>query len=186
MRQPSTPGNRGRRRAGIAGGVALTVVAGWAYSRPVLGRGAVEQTFGCTRRPVGSSCFFGALTLYPRGRGDVHVTGARVTGLPPGIQVVSYQAVSWAEGSDVAGVGLDEPVSGPRFRLHPVTDVVARPGKPELWRIVVTLRITQPGTWTTRGLDVSWRQGWRRGTAHFPYHFQLSTQTAEDIERSGR
>lgn len=183
MPQPSTPGKRRWRRAGVAGGVALAVVAGWAYSRPALGRGAVEQTFGCTRRPVGSSCYFGSVTLDPTGWGDVHVTGVRVTGLPPGMQAVSYQAVSWAEGSDVVGGDIGEPVPGPRYHLHPVTDVVARPGKPELWRIVVTLRITQPGTWTTRGLDVFWRQGWRRGTAHLPYHFQLSTQTAEEIER---
>jgi hypothetical protein len=179
MHRRSMPG---RRRLLAAAGTFLVLAAAGAVAirqvrRPALGIAAEEQTLGSSRMAVGDVVHMGLWPLGARRGGDVRVTRARVTGVPEGMQIVSIHAVSLVESSRV-GVGDGDATANPRIRTRPLT-AVRLGGDSELWYLVVTVRITREGRWTSNGVDVSWRDGWRRGTAHLPYHLRVTTGESE-------
>jgi hypothetical protein len=114
-------------------------------------------------------CFVG---LEPHGSRPVHLRSARLTGVPDGLQVVGVWGLD--------GVGPcaynGDPAPALRARLRPVRDVVLHPGarQPE-WTLVVVLAATEAGDWTTKGVDVAWSTGWRRGTAHFRDRYTIKS-----------
>jgi hypothetical protein len=105
------------------------------------------------------------------GSDPVHVRSVRLTGVPRGIRVVGIYGL---EGGPPGGA-QSELDAATRARLRPVTDMVFRPGAPrEEWGLVIVLQAVEPGTWVTTGIDVSWRAGWRHGTAHYNHRYELA------------
>ena len=138
-----------------------------------LGHNAPEQLFGAHNLDIGELAYFGLWPLGLRGDREVRVTSARVTGVPEGMEVVAYHAV-WLGDSSRIGAGPGDPALDDDLRLHPLSDLRLK-GPREHWYVLVTLRITKPGTWVSKGVDVSWRSGLRRGTVHLPYELEVST-----------
>lgn len=106
----------------------------------------------------------------------MRVTDVRVTGVPAGMEVVGVHAVSVHESSRI-GVGDGDATTSEDIRTRPLGDIQLG-GEEEEWYVVVTVRITRRGRWTSGGVDVSWRDGWRRGTAHLPYRLGVTTGEA--------
>lgn len=179
MRRLSTPG----RARGALLAVALFVLllgGGYVVAQRVLpdalGHEVDEQTLGAHSLTVGELVTIGFWPLGPRGNTPVRVTSARLTGMPEGIDLVSFHALP-VPGRRI-GVGSGDPTKDPSLDLHPLSDVRLVEEGVEKWYLLATVRITKPGSWTTSGLEVGWKAGWRRGTAQLPYHVRLST-TAE-------
>jgi hypothetical protein len=57
----------------------------------------------------------------------------------------------------------------PRLHLHPVTDATFPAGnKPHDWYILVVLKPTRPGTFTTTGLQVDYESDGQTGSQTYP------------------
>lgn len=104
----------------------------------------------------------------------VHVLSARMTGVPDGIRVVEIQAFdSGPAGAFLNGGPDSEDI--PPDRVHPVRDMVFRPGAlREEWNLLVVVEVVKPGRWRTSGVDLTWRAGWRRGTTHYAWPFGVN------------
>jgi len=176
MRRSSMRGSRRRLRVVVAVAVALAV--------------AVAATFAVLRRPhglvndgshvgygkdaeVGAVASFG-LDVLQATEGVVRVREVHVTGVPDGLEILAIHAVRTGE-SPLIGVG-DPPEKDPRIRTHPISDIRVIPGGPRgRWYLLVVARITKPGTWRTRGIDVTWQRGMWRGSTHFRHYIEMTT-----------
>ena len=182
MRPRSTPG---RPLLLIVVLLIVVSVSGWrVVTRPALGEGISRTTVFVTSMSVGEVALFGgSLSLGPR-KGTVAVRSVRVTGVPDGMEVVGVHGVNIKEGSPRQGAGRGDPAAS-GIKVHPVSDVRVTAGETEWWYVLIVVRITKPGTWTTSGVDVSWRQGWRRGTQHYPFRVRVSTEPHTAVSPSG-
>ena len=172
MPRRSTPGKP------LIAGCALLLVVGlgaWRVStRPALGDGVGRTSVGVRAMAPGEVALFGGSLSLGARKGTVAVRSVRMTGVPDGMEVVGIHGVNIAEGSRRIGAGRGEPAAN-GITVHPVSDVRVTAGETEWWYVLFVVRITKPGTWTTTGVDVSWRQGWRRGTQHYEYTVQVTT-----------
>jgi hypothetical protein len=153
----------------VALATALVAIRVLVYGPPRLGPKDYDDTSGVTV-PVAVAETFFVGEFGPHGPDPVHVRGVRLTGVPRGIRVVGIYGL---EGGPSGGsqTTVDATV---RARYRPVTDMVFRAGAPrEEWGLVVVLEGTEPGNWVTSGIDVAWRAGWHRGTAHYKHRFEL-------------
>jgi hypothetical protein len=164
---------RGHRRRVALGTIAVVAVLAalrvFVLGPVALGPGGGGTT-GVSGR-VGEHHTVGAGGFEPHGSRPVHVRAVRLTGVSGGVRVVGIWAV---EGPNVIGALNGDP--DPRLRpwLRPVTDMVFHPGAPrDEWALVIVLTATEPGDWTTTGIDVDWSTRWRRGTSHYKYRFGI-------------
>lgn len=168
------PGSRRRLIAVAAGAVAIAAALAAARVFVLgpypLGPGTVGTTTSAEGR-VGEHRTFCAGAFDPRGSRPVHVRSVHLTGVPRGLRVVGIWGI---ESGHVNCEFNSDPDPSVRARLRPVTDMVYRPGSPEEeWQLVIVLAATEPGEWTTTGLDIAWSAGWRRGTSHYKYRFAI-------------
>jgi hypothetical protein len=108
----------------------------------------------------------------PHGPDPVHFRKVRVTGVPSGMRIVGIYANDGA-----ARGGIDNGPPDPKTfpNLRPVTDIVLRASDQyEAWGIVIVFEGTKPGVWETTGIDVDWKAGWYRGTAHYGYKLRVT------------
>jgi hypothetical protein len=148
---------------------ALVAIRVLAFGPPRLGPEDYDDNSGVTV-PVALAETFFAGDFGPHGPDPVYVRGVHLTGVPRGIRVVGIYGL---DGGPAGGsqTTVDAAV---RARFRPVTDMVFRPGAPrEEWGLVIVLEGTEPGTWETTGIDIAWRAGWHRGTAHYRHRFRL-------------
>jgi len=132
--------------------------------------------FGSHSHKLGDTVAFGVVTLNARGEGAVHIRDARITGVPDGLQIVAVHAVKAGE-SPLIGALREPPERDPRIHLHPLSDIRVVPGaQARLWYLLVVARIIKPGTWRTRGIEVSWKRGIWRGRTHFHHYIEVTTE----------
>lgn len=137
-----------------------------------------EQTLGSTHGIIGRHDHFGLDGYRVKGNKPVHITGAKVVGVPIGMKVIKIQAVERDEGAGFLGAWDGEPIDsgyGAGLKFVPVTDVVFQPGDDfyQRYYIVVTVMATTSRHLVSMGIELQWKAGQSTGSAFFPYKVSL-------------
>lgn len=124
---------------------------------------------------VGTEEYFGLPTLQVTGSEPVHILAVQVPDVPSGLRIAGTYAVSLTEsGNGESGDYLTNAAADfmrqhePRFRVHPVTDAVLRPG-PEYsdWYLLIDAVPTRAGSFAITALRVLYESGGSFHTANF-------------------
>ncbi|MFC8501967.1 hypothetical protein ACFUC1_06375 [Pedococcus sp. NPDC057267] len=182
-----------RRRVAVAVGV----VAAVGVTMCLTGIGTGEGPLGPTHwaagagasRDVGDEFTEGAVALVNDGWFDVHLESVRpvpATDTSAGLAVTSVQLAPRVHGRD--GIGL---VDGSGAELVPLADrrapagyTIPRTRDAGPFRgsaeVLVTYRVTRPGTWKYRGYEVVYRSGLVRHRVVMPFAVSVCTPAGKD------
>jgi hypothetical protein len=115
-----------------------------------------------------------------KGSDPVHFLSARLIGVPDGMRVLGIYAHENTEGR--IGSWRDLREQYPNFPLHPVTDVVLKPGPGmERWYLLAEIKGERVGTFTSKGLEITYEAGGRKGTARYDMRAMIEV-TREPFE----
>jgi hypothetical protein len=88
-----------------------------------------------------------------------------VLGVPDGIRVVGVFAVPDTHGN--IGSERDLREKYPELVLHPVTEVILKPGERNGWYLIAEIKPSRVGTFRTTGLEITYEAGGAEGRAIF-------------------
>ncbi len=122
----------------------------------------------------GDRTWFGFAGFLPHGDLPIHLTGFRLTGVPPGLAVLRTQASHFGQHGYPA-VETDGGMATDFSDLHPTSVSAATivPGQQETWFLLTEVTSEHPGRYRTTGIEIEYEVGWRRGTAYFPYTIEI-------------
>jgi hypothetical protein len=131
---------------------------------------------GGTAAPVGEVWYFGTGPIHVKPGHRVRFEGASVLGLPPGLDVVSIDLHSSADGKGSVGALPEYMYLRHDYRATPVPSPVVVGGQPlPYWEFFIALKATAPGHYATTGVRVRYREGGRKGHADYPYAYAITT-----------
>jgi hypothetical protein len=106
----------------------------------------------------------------------VKLVSAHLVGLPPHMEAVgSMVAVKPSQTGGSVGALWGNLTDGWRKqgKLHQVSDVTIAPGGVSDWDLVATVKSLVPGTYRTRGIEVTYRVGSKTLSQFFPFRILL-------------
>ena len=162
-----------RRRASVIRCAFAITLFSCSMSGTALAFARVDPSETGTEVKAGDQVVFGLFTVLESVVDDtIHLVSAELSNLPQGVRLSGVSAIRPAEYGSLIGVVRFDP-DDPRFRPHPVTDVIVKPRTFSVWQIVFTLVADRPGSYLIRGVLLRYQIGSKRGAQYFPQSFRV-------------
>jgi hypothetical protein len=118
---------------------------------------ATVQTRSVLKVRPGQVANFGIPMEPPTISGVLRILGAKLVGVPKGLEVVRLAAFRPSEFGTGLGTYRGDLQANPKFRAYPVTKIELKSGTTSDWYVVVTLRASIVGDYRVDGIDLSFR-----------------------------
>ena len=137
--------------------------------------------------PVGQTFTYGLDVLAPAGDKNVTITGIRILGLDPSVHYLGARLGGPNRAYGAGQMLFRFPPAAASEDVRPALGAVITPKRvdPIGWEVFLGLQPTRPGRYVTRGLEVSYRVGWRPYTTVIPSIIDLRVHRRRPARRTG-
>ena len=163
------------RHAAVLLALALLVACGDEDANALRGLD-VETEVGTEPLAVNEHSFVGFSGFSTHGADQIRFRSARLTGVPSGMRVHGIWAVDKRTTGGVV-LGGASPEEMRQIRRQPVNQVRLTPGQREDWFLIAEVSASRRGTFRTRGIEITYEAGGKKGAAEYPYAVAVRVET---------